>query len=197
MTATLVPGRQRDEQQQVRRGCPAKTLMPPLTWVDGCIVALVGLSGLIGLFRGLVREVFSLMAWGVAVWLGLRYSRELAAHLVSVISLPSARVAAAFAILFAATLALSRLIAFLLDKLINSVGLTGADRLGGMAFGLARGVLVAAVLVLGAGATALPGDPWWKASKLIPPLQSFALWLRGQIPVDYAGPFRSSTASHR
>jgi membrane protein required for colicin V production len=171
--------------------------MAALTWVDYCIVGIVGLSGLISLTRGLVQELFSLMAWGAAIWVGLRYSRGFSAYLESAIPLPSARVAAAFAILFAAILGAASLAAFLLNKLIRGAGLAGADRLAGLAFGIARGALVVAVLVLGAGATPLARDPWWKASKLIPPFQSLALWLRGQVPPDYASPFKSSTASQR
>jgi membrane protein required for colicin V production len=81
-------------------------------------------------------------------------------------------------------LILASLIAFLLHKLVQSTGLTGTDRLAGMVFGIGRGVVAVAVLVLLAGATPLPADPWWKESALIPPFQSLALWLRDQLPSD-------------
>jgi membrane protein required for colicin V production len=170
--------------------------MPPLTWVDYCIIGIIGVSGLIGLIRGLIREVFSLAAWGAAVWIGLRYSRQVSVHLETAIPLPSARMAVAFAVLFLASLALAGLMAFLLNKLIQSTGLSGADRLAGLMFGIARGVLIMAVLVLLAGATPLPEDSWWKESKLIPPFQSLSLWLRDQIPSDYASRIKSSIVSH-
>lgn len=169
--------------------------MPPLTGVDYGIVGIVGLSGVVGLVRGLVREVFSLLAWAAAVWVGLRYGGEVSAHLSTAINPPSVRFAAAFALLLAATLVVAGVLAFLLNKLVQGAGLAGTDRLAGMVFGLARGALLVAVLVLGAGATPLAGDPWWKSSKLIPPFQALAFWLRGQI--DRGGPFKSSTASHR
>lgn len=173
--------------------------MPPLTGVDYAILAVIGLSGLVSLLRGLVQEVFSLAAWGVAAWVALRYGPELAARLSSLIPLPSARVAAAFAALFLGCLAVASLAGFLLGKVVRGIGLAGIDRLAGLLFGVARGALIVSVLVMGAGATPLSGDPWWKASKLIPPFQSLAYWLRGQVPEDYASPFKfkSSTASHR
>lgn len=171
--------------------------MPVLTWVDYCLIGIIGLSGLIGLIRGLVREVFSLAAWGAAVWVALHYNREISGYLEAVIPLPSARLAVAFAVLFMATLALAGLVVFLLNKLIQSTGLSGTDRLAGLLFGTARGALVIAVLVLLAGATPLPEDSWWKESKLIPPFQSLALWLRDQIPTDYASRLKSSIASHQ
>jgi membrane protein required for colicin V production len=38
-------------------------------------------------------------------------------------------------------------------------------------------------LVLLAGLTPLPQDPWWNASVLIGPFQELSIWLRTQIPV--------------
>jgi membrane protein required for colicin V production len=171
--------------------------MPPLIWVDYCLVGLIGLSALIGLLRGLIQEVFSLAAWGTAAWIGLRFSRSFSVYLESAIPLPSARMAAAFVILFVASLAVAGLVAFLLNKLITSTGLSGTDRLAGLVFGAARGLLVVSVLILAAGATPLPEDSWWRESKLIPPLQSLAFWLRDRVPADYAGHLKSSIASHR
>lgn len=172
--------------------------MPALTWADYGIIGIIGLSGLIGLIRGLIREVFSLVAWGAAVWIGLHYSQALSAHLEQVVALPSARALLAFAILFVASLILAGMLAYLLGKLVESTGLTGTDRLAGLIFGIARGTLIMAVLVLLAGATPLPSDPWWRESKLIPPFQSLALWLRTQIPSDYyASRLKSSIESRR
>ncbi|CAL1240148.1 CvpA family protein [Candidatus Methylocalor cossyra] len=171
--------------------------MPPLNWADYGIVGVIGLSGLIGALRGLVREVFSLAAWGVSVWIGLRYSRELAAQLQTAIPVPSLRVAAAFTLLFLGALAVTSVLGWLVAKLVAGSGLSGADRLAGLLFGLARGVVVVAVLVLLAGVTPLPDDPWWKRSKLIPPFQSLALWLRDQVPADYAQYFKFPMVSRR
>jgi membrane protein required for colicin V production len=56
-----------------------------------------------------------------------------------------------------------------------------------MLFGLARGMLVVAVLVLLGGLTPLPEDPWWQESKLIPPFQALAIWLRDHIPSGMTG----------
>jgi len=146
------------------------------------MIGLIGLSALIGLIRGLIREVFSLVLWGMAVWLGLRYSRDCAAYLETTIPVPSVRAVVAFLAVFTATLLVGGLSGFLLGKLVHSTGLSGTDRLAGLVFGVARGILIIAVLVLLAGLTPLPEGPWWKQSKLIPPFQSLAMWLRDQLP---------------
>ena len=153
-----------------------------MIWIDYAILILIFISLIIGLIRGFIKEAFSLVIWVVAIWVGLTYSREISAYLVSVIDIPSARLAAAFAILFLITLILGSIISYLLGELVKKTGLTGSDRFAGMIFGIARGMVVVAVLVLLGGLTPLPNDPWWQESKLIPPFQTLAIWLRDHIP---------------
>jgi membrane protein required for colicin V production len=156
------------------------------SWMDYCLIGLIAVSALIGLSRGLIREVFSLAIWGTALWVGLHYNQVFAAHLERAIPLDSARMAVSFLVIFIGILLLGGMLAFLVGKLVDTTGLGGTDRLAGLLFGVARGVLMVAVLVLVAGVTPLPAEPWWKQSKLIPPFQSLALWLRTQIPSGLA-----------
>lgn len=153
-----------------------------MIWIDYAILMLIFISLIIGLIRGFIKEAFSLVIWVVAIWIGLTYSREFSVYLVSVIEIPSARLAAAFAILFLITLILGSIISYLLGELVKKTGLTGSDRFAGMIFGVARGMVVVAVLVLLGGLTPLPNDQWWQESKLIPPFQTLAIWLRDHIP---------------
>ncbi len=157
-----------------------------LIWVDYCLVGLIGVSAVLGLTRGLIREVFSLLLWVGAGWLALQYNHAFAVYLERVIPMDSARMAVSFMLIFIGILTVGGLVVFLLGKLVSSTGLDGADRLAGLLFGMARGALIVAVLVLLAGATPLPAQPWWKQSKLIPPFQALALWLRDQVPAGLA-----------
>ena len=59
----------------------------------------------------------------------------------------------------------------------------------GVFFGIARGVVLVAIIVLLAGATPLPKDPWWRQSVLIEDFQNIALWLRDFLPADIARKF--------
>jgi len=153
-----------------------------LIWVDYCVLALVALSALIGLVRGLIQELFSLCLWAGAGWVALQYNHAFAAYLEKLVPLDSARMTIAFIAIFIGILVVGGMVGFLLGKIISSAGLSGTDRLAGLLFGVARGGLMIAVLVMLAGATPLPQEPWWKQSRLIPPFQSLALWLRGQVP---------------
>lgn len=157
-----------------------------MIWIDYSIIGLIVISLIIGLFRGFVKEAFSLLTWVVAIFIGLTFSREFSSYLDALISYPSARMAVAFVVLFIATLIVGGIIGFLLGELVKKTGLTGSDRFAGMIFGIGRGMLVVALLVMLAGLTPLPEDPWWRESKLIPPFQRLAVWMRDNFPAGMA-----------
>lgn len=158
-----------------------------LIWIDYAIIGLIFISSIIGLIRGFIREAFSLALWIVAIWVGLTFSRDFSGFLEGIINYPSARIATAFAVLFFITLILGAIISYLLGELVKRTGLTGSDRFAGMIFGIARGFVVVAIIIMLAGLTPLPEDSWWKESVLIPPFQSLAIWLYDHIPSGLAG----------
>lgn len=158
-----------------------------MIWIDYAITAVVLMSAIMGLWRGFIKEAFALCIWVVAIWVGIHYSRDFSLLLQNVITYPSARIITTFIGLFVATLILGSVISFILNHLIEKTGLTGTDRLLGMLFGVLRGAVLVAVLVMLSGLTPLPEDPWWKHSVLIPPFQTFAVWLKTHIPTELAG----------
>jgi membrane protein required for colicin V production len=155
-------------------------------WIDYAIIGLVSFGLIIGFLRGFSLEVFSLIFWMLAILIGLSFSREFSVFLESTISKSLPKITASFALLFLITLTVGVLIRMLLGELINKPDLTFVDRLGGMMFGLVRSMLFGVVLVMLAGLTALPDDLWWKESKLLPPFQIGAIWLRDHIPSGLA-----------
>jgi membrane protein required for colicin V production len=162
------------------------------TWLDYVILAIVLISTLVSLFRGFVREAMSLAFWVIAFWVAQMFFREVAVSLEQWIPVPSLRLAAAFAIIFFVVLLLGGLITFLFAKLIDATGLSGTDRVIGMLFGATRGALLVAGLVLLAGLTPMPNDPWWKESQLVGHFEELAVWLRGFLPQDFAERIRLS-----
>jgi len=153
-----------------------------MIWIDYSIIGIILISAVIGLFRGFIKESFSLVIWAIAIWVGLTFSRTFSVF-IDFIKSPSARIIVAFVILFLITLILGALISYLLGELVKKTGLTGSDRFAGMIFGITRGLIVVSIIVMLAGLTPLPEDPWWKESVLIPPFQSLAVWLRDLMPL--------------
>jgi len=160
-----------------------------LIWVDYVIIGIIFISALIGLFRGLVKEAFSLGTWIAAIIVGIRFSQPFSVFLNDYIEVPSVRIAAAFIILLLLTLILGAMLSYLVSQIVDKTGLSGTDRFAGFLFGIGRGMVVMAVLVLLAGLTPLPQDPWWVQSALISPFQELSVWLREQIPEGVSGYF--------
>lgn len=155
-----------------------------MNWADYFILGLIALSMLVSLWRGFIKEALSLATWIVAFLVALSFSDPFADRLSPWIELPSARAVAAFAGLFLIVLILGALVNFLAGQLVSKTGLGGTDRILGTVFGVARGVIIVAVLVLLAGVTPMPRDPWWQASHLMPHFERVALWLADYLPAE-------------
>lgn len=157
-----------------------------MIWIDYAILGVVGLSALISVVRGFIKEALSLLGWIAAIWIGLAFCEDLGALLADKISVPSVRIALAFFALFVATLFATGLIIYLVGLLVEKTGLSGTDRMLGVIFGVARGVIIVGILVLLAGLTPLPNDPWWRESILVPHFERLAIEIRGLLPADIA-----------
>ncbi|HIP52386.1 MAG TPA: CvpA family protein, partial [Chromatiales bacterium] len=134
-------------------------------------------------------EALSLGTWVLAFWVAWTFFRELAIAMEPWIATQSVRLGVSFAILVTATLIIGGIVNYLVAQLVEKTGLSGTDRLIGVVFGAARGVLLVAILVLLAGLTPMPEDTWWKQSSMIPYFQEIALWLKQFLPPDIAAKF--------
>lgn len=148
-----------------------------LNWADWTIVAIVGISALMSLTRGFVKEALSLLAWVAAFVVAFYFSDQVSVLLVDEVSSPTLRYLAAFALLFVSTLVASAVLNFIIGQLVKATGLSGTDRLLGMLFGVARGVLIAlAILVFLPKLLPVNQEIWWKQSVLIPRVLVLEAW---------------------
>ena len=155
-------------------------------WIDVVILALIALSAILSLFRGFVREAVALATWLIALWVAMAFYEDLATILSQWISVPSAQKITAFALLFVCVLLLGAIVNYLAGRIVDKTGLTGTDKLLGIVFGVARGGVIVAILVLLAGLTPLPQDPWWQDSQFLGYFQELATWLRSYLPNEIA-----------
>lgn len=102
-----------------------------MNWVDYAILTILGLSMLMGLWRGLIAEVLALAIWFCAFWVAWLFGPGLALRLEATIPTPSARIVLAWVLCFIAVLVAGALIAFVMRKLVAGSGLSGSDRLLG------------------------------------------------------------------
>lgn len=155
-----------------------------MIWVDYIIIAIIALSALIGLARGFVREVISLVVWVAALAAAWFFYEPLAAQLTPWIDTPSVRIGVAVLILVFSVLIAGAILGYLLATLVDRTGLTGTDRLLGMVFGAARGAVLVALVVFLASLTPLTQDPWWDQSQLLDQFKILADWMLAQVPPD-------------
>jgi membrane protein required for colicin V production len=152
--------------------------------VDYIVLGIIAISILVGALRGFIKEAFSLVVWAAAFLAAFQYSGALALQLENHIELPSVRTSLAFAGLFISVLLVGGLLNFLLGKLVEKTGLSGTDRLLGGVFGGVRGVVLILFMMIAAGLTPIPQDPWWQQSRTIQSLMPLAKWSTQFLP-DY------------
>lgn len=136
--------------------------------IDWIIVAIVGVSALVGLVRGAAYELFALGGWVAAVIVARTVSPWLAQHELQGIENAALRDAVAWAASFGLTLLAAGLAGTLLRLLLRSTGLGLVDRSMGGLFGVVRGVLLVLLAVFAARYTSLPGSAAWRVSVLVP-----------------------------
>jgi membrane protein required for colicin V production len=165
-------------------------MLNKLNVADYFILSVLGLSVVIGVWRGFLREVLSLAAWVAAFAVAVFFAEDTAAYLSNHVSVPSVRLILAFGGLFLATLFLGGVLNILVSQVVLRAGLSAVDRFIGVFFGALRAIAIVAVIVLLAGLTPLPDDPWWRQSQLLPYFEPLALWLRDLLPAEYLEYFR-------
>jgi len=155
-----------------------------MQYADYVVLAIIAISILVGSIRGFIKEAFSLAVWAAAFLIAFQYSGAMALQLENHIELPSVRTSLAFAGLFISVLLVGGLLTFLLGKLVEKTGLSGTDRLLGGVFGGVRGLALVLAIILFAGMTPVPQDPWWQQSRMIQSLMPLAEWSAQFLP-DY------------
>jgi membrane protein required for colicin V production len=78
------------------------------------------------------------------------------------------------------------LLNYLLGRLVVGTGLSGTDRLLGGLFGAARGLALVVAILLAAGLTPIPADPWWKESPGIARMMPLVGWAASYLPESVA-----------
>lgn len=156
---------------------------------DLAIIVVVLLFGAIGALRGFMRELMAAVAWATSLVCSWLLADKVATRLPHALVDPLLRrMIAFFGLLIAVWLAMT-IVAFLLRKLLFPGSLTGSERALGAVVGAARGVVVVLVIVLLAGLTPLPKEPWWQESRLAGYFEQVATRALTLLPLDVARQF--------
>jgi membrane protein required for colicin V production len=145
-----------------------------MTAFDYIVLAIAGLSVLVSLFRGALREIMSIASWIGAFLIAVHFAPIFADLLPKSVSHGWLRLFLAFAALMIVSLLVFALVTLALSRLLQGSGLAPWDRALGVLFGLVRAVVILVALMLVAGLTPLPREPAWRNALLRPPLEGLA-----------------------
>lgn len=158
----------------------------PLTAFDVAVLLIIGISALLALVRGATREALTMAAWVgalVVAYYGFGYVRELAQKTIEVHWVADI---VALVVVFAVPLIAFKTVASVLSDQVSEGGFGFADRLVGMAFGVARGAAIVCALYLGFAVLIEPEQQpsWVTQATLLPYVQEGAGLLQGLLPAD-------------
>ena len=153
--------------------------------IDIVIIVAVTISVIIGIVRGFVKEAISIAALLVAIWAALYFGPAVGQVSESWIASRDLQMWFGRILVFAVILSIGGLLGWGISKLVRLSILSGMDRLAGAVFGAARGILLAALLVLAGEFAGFSNDDWWQRSLLIPYLEEVAEWIKVMAPQGY------------
>ena len=147
--------------------------------------AVVLISGIWGLFRGLVREIMSILTWVVAGAVSFLWAPIIANYLLIYIDYPLFNWLLSFVIILFLGLMLGSLITKLLRRIISASILGPTDKLLGLCFGSLRGIFLVFIILLTLSMTAFYESSSYRESfwtrYLSPWISSSRLWLSDRL----------------
>ncbi len=153
-----------------------------MTGFDFVLLAILAISATLGLVRGLLKEVLSLVAYVSAFLAAIWWGPTVSEWLLRWISQSFLRMGVAYFSVFIIVLLSIGLVNMTLAALISRTGLTPADHGLGAVFGLMRGVLFILLLVTLAGFTPLPNEIWWKQAMFSKQVVSIVHQIKLRLP---------------
>ena len=160
-------------------GCKAKGVR--LTGADVLILLVLLGSTLIGLLRGFVREAVSLAFWVLAIWAAWKFAPFVEPHLGGLLADPSVAPWVGRLVILVLVLLSGWVVGMLLSYFTRSAGLGPLDRVIGLLFGIARGMVLMGLIIIGGELLHLNQEDWWHRSRLVPYGETVGDWLRAMV----------------
>ncbi|MDO9150727.1 MAG: CvpA family protein [Methylotenera sp.] len=157
-----------------------------MTIFDYIVLIIIGLSVILSVMRGMIREVLAIVGLVAAFYVGITYTNQLLPMMPVDIPNDALRVLAAFLVLFLATLLLATLLGIALSAIFKKAGLGWLNRFLGALFGVARGLLIVCVIVFLAGLTDMPKDARWRNAMFSAPIEALVLSSLPWVPESIA-----------
>jgi membrane protein required for colicin V production len=152
-----------------------------LTEADVVILLILLGSTLIGVLRGFIREAVSLAFWVIAIWASWMLGPVVEPHLGGLLADPHVAPWVGRLVILVAVLLLGWGAGMLLSYFKSSLGLGPMDRIIGLLFGAARGLVLVGLLIIGGELLHMNREEWWSRSRLVPYGEKVGDWLRAMV----------------
>jgi len=159
---------------------------------DLALIIIWGFFFFRGYIRGLVKEAASILALVLGFKLAVAYSPVVSPHLTPLVSNAAFAAPAAFIIIFVAVMIACSLVVSGLTTLMKLTLIDWANKFFGGFFGLAKGILITA-LVLWVWTALLPRPDFMASSRLLPVLEKVDAVLSQYIPPDWKQKLKNLT----
>ena len=150
--------------------------------IDFVLLAVIGISTLLGVMRGFVSIVISTFSWLLGGWAALMFGRSAAAWWSAPAAPGTGHYFAGYLTVFLLVMVSVWAIGLVIRQAVRSTSLNGADRVMGAGLGLARGGLIACALLLLGSYTPLTREATWRDSHLRAILDPGVGWMQAKMP---------------
>lgn len=157
-----------------------------LTVFDMAVLFVVGVSGLLALVRGLVRESLSIVVWLLSALIAYVAFPELRQVVGGYVANVWVGDAITLVIVFLAPLVCLKIVAMVIADTVPSGMFGSLDRILGAGYGFARGALLVSLAYLGLNLVNAPEHhpTWIKEAKMLPYVRDGAELLASWVPED-------------
>jgi membrane protein required for colicin V production len=153
--------------------------------LDIVIIVLIFISVLVGLLRGFTKELMSIAAWVISIYLAFNFYHLITPYLAAYINQDNLSNIAGGAIIFVGSLFTLSMVGYLISKAVAATGIKGTDRVLGAVLGLVRGVLIISLFVVVTSIFNVKSTSWWNNSEFIAHFVPIADAINSVLPEEF------------
>lgn len=156
-----------------------------IVWLDLAGIVLIVISIIASYLRGFIRECLSVLSWVAAIFITIYYYPNIAHFLEPYIKEQLLRNWAAASILFIISIIIFTIISHLIAQLIRGSIFAKMDQFLGAFFGLAKGILIIAVIIILLEGIGFRSHPTWRESKLVNNIHPVSTYIKHLLPESW------------
>ncbi len=153
--------------------------------LDIAIIGLILISVLVGFIRGFTKELMSIVAWVVSIYLAFNFYEPAAKYFSQFVNQEILSNIIGGGAIFVVSLFIFSLIGYLISKAVSASGIKGTDRVLGAVLGVVRGVLIIGFLIVISSIFNVQNREVWQQSQLIDHFEPVATIINSVLPEKF------------